>query len=90
MAAVQRRRGPNVVGVYGLLQPFADALKLVVKETNIPSTSNSFLFIFAPILSLFLSLSNWAVIPFQKGIVIVDLDVVFCICLQCRLWGFML
>jgi NADH:ubiquinone oxidoreductase subunit H len=58
MAAVQRRRGPNVVGIYGLLQPFADALKLVVKETNIPSTSNSFLFIFAPVLSLFLSLSN--------------------------------
>jgi NADH-quinone oxidoreductase subunit H len=56
MGAIQQRTGPNVVGFFGLLQPLADGLKLLLKETVVPTNSNSFGFIFAPILTLFLSL----------------------------------
>jgi NADH-quinone oxidoreductase subunit H len=56
MANIQRRKGPNVVGFLGILQPFADGLKLLIKETILPSRSNKVLFIVAPIASLFLSL----------------------------------
>jgi NADH-quinone oxidoreductase subunit H len=55
MASIQRRRGPNVVGLLGVLQPFADGLKLLIKETIIPSQANKIIFIIAPILALFLS-----------------------------------
>lgn len=55
MASIQRRKGPNVVGIWGFLQPFADGLKLVIKEIIIPNKANKFLFIFAPSFVLFLS-----------------------------------
>jgi len=55
MASIQRRKGPNVVGIYGFLQPFADGLKLVIKEIIIPTKANKFLFLFGPFLTLFLS-----------------------------------
>jgi NADH-quinone oxidoreductase subunit H len=58
MASIQRRRGPNVVGILGILQPFADGLKLLIKETIIPSKANKIIFIIAPILALFLSFIN--------------------------------
>ena len=74
MGAIQRRRGPNVIGYLGLLQPLSDGLKLFAKETIIPSSSNMALFIFAPMLTFVLSLLGWAVIPFGEGLVVSDLS----------------
>lgn len=65
MASVQRRKGPNVVGFWGFLQPFADGLKLVIKELIIPNKSNKFLFIFGPSLVLFLSFIGWISLSFD-------------------------
>ena len=65
MASIQRRVGPSVVGIWGILQPFADGLKLVIKEIIIPNKANSFLFIWAPGLTLFLSFMGWIIISFD-------------------------
>ena len=74
MGAIQRRRGPSILGFWGILQPIADGLKLVIKEIVIPIKSNRFLFVLSPILTLLLSLISWAVIPFSFSNVIANVN----------------
>ena len=75
LAAAQLRKGPNVVGPFGLYQPLADGLKLLMKETVIPTGANRGVFIAAPILTFVLSLIAWAVIPFDSGVVVANINV---------------
>nr|YP_003434231.1 NADH dehydrogenase subunit 1 [Chattonella marina]BAI70578.1 NADH dehydrogenase subunit 1 [Chattonella marina] len=75
MGAIQRRKGPNVIGWAGLLQPLTDGLKLFAKETVLPSNADFVIFIFAPLLTFILSLLGWAVIPFGEGLFVSDIQV---------------
>ena len=74
-AFVQKRRGPNVVGPFGLFQTLADALKYIFKEIIIPASSNKIIFILAPIVTMTLALIAWAVIPFSEDFVLADINV---------------
>ena len=74
-AAINLRRGPNVVGPFGLLQSFADGLKVFLQETIIPSAANKGIFIIAPIVTFTVALAAWAVIPFADGVVLADINV---------------
>ncbi len=73
MGSLQRRLGPNVIG-FGMLQPFADAAKLILKEIIIPTQANKFLFFLGPMLALIFALFNWAVVPLDNGLSISDMN----------------
>ena len=75
LGTIQRRRGPNVIGVFGLLQPLSDGLKLLVKETVMPSSSNKFIFILSPIITFVISLIGWSLIPYNKYAILSEVNV---------------
>src|SRR5258708_28192178 len=74
-ASIRLRRGPSVSGPFGLLQPFADGVKLVLEETIVPSRANAVLFLIAPMITFMTALIAWAVVPFDDGWVIADINV---------------
>jgi len=75
IASMQRRKGPNVVGIFGILQPIMDAVKLIIKEPILPSKANLVVYLLAPVVSFILAILMWAVIPFGYGQVLADLSV---------------
>jgi len=74
IASVQRRRGPNIVGTFGLLQAGADGAKLLIKETVIPSSSNAFIFVLSPIFTFVVALMGWLIVPFGEGSVLANIN----------------
>jgi len=75
IASVQRRQGPNVTGIFGLLQPVTDGVKLIFKESVLPKSSNLLIFFFAPIFTFGLALANWVVLPLGEGFALIDINV---------------
>ena len=75
ISSVQRRQGPNITGFYGLLQPIADGVKLILKESILPKSSNILIFYFAPIFTFTLALANWVVLPLGEGLVLIDINI---------------
>lgn len=87
LGATQRRRGPNVIGVYGLLQPLSDGLKLMTKEPVLPSSSDKIIFIIAPLLTFLISLISWVVIPFSKNSFLTEINLSSLYLLACSALG---
>ena len=87
LGATQRRRGPNVIGVYGLLQPLSDGLKLMTKEPVLPSNSDKIIFIIAPILTFLISLISWVVIPFSNNSFLAEIHLSSLYLLACSALG---
>lgn len=87
LAATQRRRGPNVIGVYGILQPLSDGLKLFIKEPIIPSSADKLLFVLAPFLTFLTSLITWAVVPFSESSFLCELNLSALYLLSCSALG---
>jgi len=75
LGTIQRRKGPNVIGVFGLLQPLSDGFKLLIKETIMPSSSNKFIFIISPIITFVISLVGWSIIPYDKYALLSEVNV---------------
>jgi len=75
LGAIQRRKGPNVIGAFGLLQPLSDGFKLLVKETVLPSSANKFIFIISPIITFVISLMGWAIVPYDKHSILAETSI---------------
>jgi NADH-quinone oxidoreductase subunit H len=73
MGIIQRRKGPNVVG-FGLLQPIADGIKLIIKEATVPTTSHNLIFLTAPLITISFSLFGWCIIPFNHAFIFADIE----------------
>jgi NADH-quinone oxidoreductase subunit H len=87
LGATQRRRGPNVIGVFGLLQPLSDGLKLLTKEPVLPSSSDKIVFVIAPMLTFIVSLISWVVIPFSKNAFLAEISLSSLYLLACSALG---